>query len=215
MADAKISALTDGGGLAAGDAIAIARSGASYRASPIGHPVLVYRYEVTGSDKASIDTGVDTPDAGSNDWTNGDILEVYFYSRTDDSPGFTNVNVTVNNDGSSIYDEQIIRADNATVSGGSVRAAALWVFATAGASMGSGVFGTLDMRFQNYAGTVGNKHGVVVFGIADSTAATCAAREYALGYRSTSAMTRLKLAADSTKKFKVGTQLLIYKRLAS
>ncbi len=78
MADSKISALTSGGLVQAGDALVVARAGASLRVAPAGMPVLVYRYTVTGSDKASIDTGVDTADAGSNDWTNGDLLEIWF-----------------------------------------------------------------------------------------------------------------------------------------
>ncbi len=89
MADTKISALTDGHGLAAGDQIPIDRAGTNFRAQPLGMSSLVYRYTVTGSDKASIDTGVDTADAGSNDWTNGDLLEVFLYSRTDEATSST------------------------------------------------------------------------------------------------------------------------------
>src|SRR5262245_2995315 len=43
----------------------------------LGGSSLIYRLTVAGADKASIDTGVDAPDAGSNDWTNGDLLEVH------------------------------------------------------------------------------------------------------------------------------------------
>jgi len=44
--------------------------------SAIGSSELIYRYTVAGTDKASIDTGVDTAQAGSNDWTNGDLLDI-------------------------------------------------------------------------------------------------------------------------------------------
>lgn len=216
MADSKISALTDGGSLHAGDALAVARASSSLRVSPIGVPVLVYRYTVTGSDKASIDTGVDTPDAGSNDWTNGDLLEVFFYTKTDDAlSGGVNFDCVLNNDASGIYDEEQFFAGNTTLGGATARNRAGWALLSVGGTTAS-VFASGQLTIPNYAGTVGYKAGIYSAGIGDAMAANNRADLYGLTYRSTSAVTRLKIApTTSGKKFKVGSQLLIYKRLAS
>ncbi len=175
---------------------------------------LIYKYTVTGADKASIDTGVDTPQAGSNDWTNGDLLEIFIYARGDDT-GYCNLNTRVNNDSSAIYDLQSVAVINGTVSGGTVRADTKWLFQMPGVGFLAGVFGTFSLRIPNYLGTVGNKHGECIESIVDSTAANCEQRSFAMGYRSTTALSRLAIFADSTKNFKVGTQLLIYKRVAA
>ncbi len=219
MADSKISALTDGSPLGVGDELAIARSGSSLRvfAPPrLGANELIYRYTVTGSDKASIDTGVDTADAGSNVWTNGDLLEVFLYLRTDESAAFSQVDLTLNNDTSSIYDSIELDNANTTVGGGPHIGVANWFFGVTGASALSNLFASWMLRIPNYGGTVGHKSGRIEGGFADSTAANARNDTWTLNYRSTSAVTRLKIVPDTAgKKFKVGSQLLIYKRLAS
>ncbi len=215
MADAKISALTDGGGLAAGDAIAIARSGASYRASPIGHPVLVYRYTVTGSVKASIDTGVDTAAAGSNDWTNGDVLEVYILVRTDDAGAFVNLALNVNNDTNAIYDLQVLQGNNATPSATAVLAGTKWLAGVHGDGGSASYASACHLVIPDYAGTTFNKTGTLTAATSDATAANNEMQVLGYGWRSTAAITRLKIAPNSGANLKIGTQLLIYKRLAS
>lgn len=182
-----------------------------------GAPILLYDYEISGSDKQTIDTGADTPQAGiagtaAFPTTGLRVLEVFFYVRGDDSPGFANVNATVNNSGSSIYDLITVGGINGTVSAGPVISSAKWVLLCAGAGFASGVFSTYVMTFPNYVSTVGNKHGNLLIGTADTTSSQTVSRAYALGFRSTSALTRLAFAADSTKKFKVGTRLMVYAR---
>lgn len=216
MADAKISALTDGGALAAGDALAIARSGTSYRASPIGVPVLVYRYTVTGSDKASVDTGADTADAGSNDWTNGDLLEVFVTARTDKAANFDTVTVTVNNDTSSIYDRAVWDFQGSGLAGAPTNsnAAAGWAFDVTASSPAGSYPTAITLVIPAYAGTVFHKAGIWTAGEPFQTSGSLW-ETGPVGYRSTSAISRLKMAPSAGQKFKVGTQLLIYKRLAS
>lgn len=181
----------------------------------LGESTLVYRYTVTGSDKASIDTGVDTPDAGSNDWTNGDLLEVYLYVRTDEAAILSLVALTLNNDGSSIYDRMQLQGQNATTASANARSQTNWVFNAAGASAAAGVFAPCKIILPNYRGTVGNKTGSLETGVPDNSTSILVAVS-SLGYRSTSAISQLAIAPSTAgKKLKVGSQLLIYKRLAS
>lgn len=181
-----------------------------------GGSELVYRYTVTGSDKASIDTGVDTPDAGSNDWTNGDLLEVHLISRTDEAVTNSIIDVTLNNDTGSNYDRQTHYGNNATAGAGASLAQAKWQFSTKGASATSNWFGALKIEIPNFAGTVAYKMCHAFVSYLDPTASSGERDDVGLNYRSTSAITRLKVIPDTSgKKFKVGTQLLIYKRLAS
>lgn len=217
MADAKISALTDGGGFKAGDALAVARSAASFRVSPIGVPVLVYRYTVIGSDKASIDTGVDTADAGSNDWTTGDLLEVLMYLRTDEAVVFSLVDAILNNDSGANYTRSNVQMTNTTAAGQSALSESAMRLNAAGASVAANDFSITRLEIPNFTGTVGNKiiqyqEGV----IDDGTSANNRQLVGQYGYKSTSAITRLKIAPETAlKKLKVGSQLLIYKRLSS
>lgn len=182
-----------------------------------GASALIYRYTVAGSDKSSIDTGVDTADAGSSDWTNGDLLEVFVFARTDEAGVFrSTINMTLNNDTSSIYDRQYVDVSNTSVSGSPVVAQAQWQFVCSGNSGGSGVCGAWGMSFPNYMGTTFNKHGEFRGGVAEPTGSACQFDVQILGYRSTSAVSRLKIIPNTGGvKFKVGTQLLIYKRTAS
>ncbi len=182
----------------------------------IGNLVLVYRYTVTGSDKASIDTGVDTPDAGSNDWTNGDLLEIYLYARTDEATDGSTLAVILNNDTTAVYDFQFLRGANVTASAGKSSGNTQWSLICAAANQAASFFSTNHFVIPNYAGTVGFKTGHSAGNFTNSVSTDLEVDLYAIAYRSTSAITRAKfLPNTAAKKFKVGTQLLIYKRLAS
>lgn len=215
MTDSKISDLTDGGGLAASDEFVIARSATSYRASPIGVSVLVYRYTVSGSDKTSIDTGVDTANAGSNDWTGGDLLEVWITSRTDDATAAANISVTLNNDTGSNYDRQFVRGANATASAGNSLAATSWLLQTHGSGGGASYAAVAKISIPDFTGTTFFKSGEGSIGVPDSTNTNDVTNQVILAWKSTSAVTRLAVAATAGQKLKVGSQILIYKRLAS
>ncbi len=123
--------------------------------------------------------------------------------------------MTLNNSGSSIYDLQAVYATSAA-GGAQTVAAAKWTITCAGASCASGTFSVFSMKVPNFTGTVANKHVDMQGGIADATAANNFNGTYQLGFRSTSAVTRLAVAAAvSGKKLKVGSQILIYKRRSS
>ncbi len=216
MADSKISALTSGGGFQAGDQIPIDRSAANYRVSPIGVPVLVYRYTVTGSDKTSIDTGVDTPDAGSNDWTNGDLLEVWALLRTDEAVALSSVDITLNNDTGGNYDRQSVTGVTSTASAGQQLGNTNWPIFAAGASEAASFFSASRLTIPGFGLTSSYKVAEYVGGKNDTTSGNNRVDAHILTYRSTTAITRLKIIPDTSgKKLKVGSQLLIYKRLAS
>lgn len=184
---------------------------------PAGSSLLVYRYTVTGSPKASIDTGVDTPNAGSNDWTNGDLLEIHLYSRTDEVVALSAVNVTFNNDaGANQYVYERFRASNTTLAGAASGGSTSIQVLVAGASTLANVFTNSRMSVPAYAATVGLKTVEMTAGHADTNTGQAEFNAWAAVYRSTSALTRAAFAPNTVgKNFVVGTELLIYKRTAS
>jgi hypothetical protein len=182
----------------------------------IGGSSLIYRYTVAGADKLSIDTGVDTPDAGSNDWTNGDLLEIFMSGRTDEVGIQSNIDVTFNNDTSAVYDRQYQQTNLTTVTAGNAVSGSNWPLVLRGTTGAANEAASTIIRLPGYAGTTFVKTGDCTTAVTDSTSGNLVLLKYALGYRSTSAITRLKVICDTSgKKLKVGTQLLIYKRLAS
>lgn len=185
-------------------------------AAAVGSTELIYRYTVAGSDKASIDTTSDSPDAGSGDWTDGDLLEFWLFARTDEAGLVrSTINLTFNNDTSSIYDREYIDVSVSSVSGAGVQSAANWQFVVAGNAAGSGVCGAWHVTFPNYMGGTFNKNGTFSGGVADSTNSSQFDVQ-ALNYRSATAVSRLKVIPNTGGvKFKIGTQLLVYKRTAS
>ncbi len=185
-------------------------------AATLGASALVYRYTVTGSDKASIDTGVDTADAGSNDWTNGDLLEIFVYARTDESAVASQLQFIFNNDTTSIYDTTRLTGQNSGVSSASFANLGRFLSNASGASATASIFSATAIRVPNYAGTVAFKVGDLVESLPEPSTSAMENQVFTFGYRSASAISRFKVIPNTSgKKLKVGTQLLIYKRLAS
>ncbi len=183
-----------------------------------GAPVLLYDYEVTGSDKASIDTGVDTPSAGvagTAAFPALRTLEVWLYVRTDETVLQSQVNVNLNNDGSSIYDAMRVSGTDSSAPGSAPNAGiATWAFLVSGASVQANAFGVVRLTMPNYAGTVGYKTAESLTAtLLDSTSANNNIAIRGNLYRSTSAVNRLAVTPNvAGKKLKVGTRLLIYAR---
>ncbi len=201
---------------AAGKVLRSTGSAAAWSDGPPGMPVLVYRYTVVGSDKATIDTAVDTPDAGSNDWTNGDLLELYLYSRTDETVLTSVVYLKFNNSSTNIYDRQFTVSNNVTTCSSPNIGTAGVEWDVDGASQAANYFSHSSAYVPNFTGTVGYK----AIGSQSGTAASAAANGQVFNgshvYRDTAAITRAAISiATAGKKFKVGTQFLVYKRLAS
>ena len=184
-----------------------------------GGTLLVYRYTVAGSDKTSIDTGVDTPDAGSNDWTNGDLLKVSYRMRTDEASLFLSfVAITWNNDtGATQYDVQRFEAQGTgSFSAVSNAARANNFTKVAGASSPTGVFGVGTIEVPRYNDGVANMNGTLVGSVANQDATNAVNIQYSLGYRSTTALSRVKFTPlTGGSKLKVGSMIEIHKFVSS
>jgi len=177
---------------------------------------LVYRYTVTGSDKASIDTGADTADAGSNDWTNGDVLEVWVIARTDEAAVTRSTATLVfNNDTGSNYDIEQFGALGTSVAGAGAVAGASLQIEVPGAGASANYASTGRATIPGFSGTTFYKTMEILTGYNHATAGSNFGSLYVGSWRSTSAITRVKLGCLSTNKLVVGSELLIYKRLAS
>jgi hypothetical protein len=184
-------------------------------APSIGSNELVYRYKVTGSDKTSIDTGVDTADAGSNDWTNGDLLEIWISARTDDAGATSTLSLTVNNDGGANYDNQTVTGTNTTASASNSVAQTNWAAICHGSGGTANYAGAIRISIPNFSGTTFFKVAEMNTLRLDGTAGNNTAQSRGGGWRSTSAITRFAVSAAGGQKLKVGSEILIYKRLAS
>jgi hypothetical protein len=180
-----------------------------------GASVLLYDYTVAGADKASIDTGVDTPNAGiagtsafGAAWR---VLQIYFIGRSDDTASaFITLDWILNNDTSSIYDLQNLEGFNATAAASQTKAQASWGIYTHG-TVGSASYPSVTkMEIPGYAGSTFYKVAKVIHGGADDTNTNMATDVFTLGYRSASPITRLKIASRTTKKLKIGSRLMIY-----
>jgi len=176
--------------------------------------VLLFDYEITGSDAASIDTAVDGTYATAAFATTYPMLEVFFYGRTDEATTFGSTTIILNNDTSSLYDRISVKGVNATAAASNARAAAAWTQDLAGASHAASFFSTYHLRMPNYGGTVGFKSATCDISAPDSAAASCVVASNGLLYRSTTAISRLKIAAAGAgaQKLKVGSRLIIYGR---
>jgi hypothetical protein len=125
------------------------------------------------------------------------------------------VTVTVNNDTGSNYDRQLVRGTQTTVTAQLVNAAAGWATTVHGSGGTANYPGFVKLAFPDFSGTTFNKAGELLSGILDATGGNNDVRSHAIGWRNTAAISRLAVAAAGGQKLKVGSQLLVYKRLAS
>lgn len=181
-----------------------------------GASVLLYDYTVAGSDKASIDTGADTPTdgiAGTSAFSAAfRVLQVFVILRTDDAGATAGVSITVNNDTGAKYDLTVLQGVNATASAGSALAQANWSITVHGSGGLAGYASMGELVIPGYAGTTFNKAGIFSSTVPDSTAANNRIHVNQFGFRDTAAITRIKFAAVSTAKLKVGSRVMVYAR---
>jgi hypothetical protein len=168
----------------------------------------LYDYTVTGADKASIDTLVDGTTVAN--FAGYDLLEVWIVGRLDDAAAAANFVWTVNNDSSALYDFHIHYAVNATTVGAASLAQTAWAPVIHGSGGTANYPSVLRASFPAPNDTTFFKVGEVSNGLSDGTAANNWTLRYTLGYRSTAAISRMKIAGTGAVKFKVGTRLLIY-----
>jgi hypothetical protein len=183
----------------------------------IGSTSLVYRYVVSGSVKASIDTGVDAAQAGSGTFA-GDLLELWLYARTDEAVVLSAIDVTFNNDTTAgHYTWERFRSSNATLTGttGAGTATSIQLLG-AGASADASAFSCHRLTMPAFAATVGFKGFEVLGGVGSTTAGNNELTSWTGDFGSTAAVSRVKVApTTAAKNFAIGTELLIYSRAAS
>lgn len=192
--------------------IALASESTGLKWAP-GASILLYDYTVAGSDKASIDTGVDTPDAGyagTSAFPALRTLEVWIVGRTDEAIVFGNCNLTFNNDTGANYDQVQTQVTNATHAGTNSLAQNQIVPTLAGNSLAANYAGVIRLSIPGYAGTTFYKAMEILSGTTDSTAANNRVRALVATYKSTSAITRIKVTPGGAAKLKIGSRLIVY-----
>ncbi len=183
----------------------------------VGSSVMIYDYTVAGTDKASIDTGVDTPDSGVAGTaafpTSYAVLEVWAYLRTDDTTAAPAVTLTLNNDTSAHYDDTTIQLNNATLSQSTHISTSSFTIDAHGGGGSANYPATNKLVFPNYGNSVFYKIGELIKMTADGTNTNCFYTTGALTFHDTNPLTRLKIVpATALKKFKVGSRLTIFAR---
>lgn len=180
-----------------------------------GSSILLYDYTVAGSDKASIDTGVDTPDAGiagTAAFPALRLLEILIQARSDNAAAASTLNITLNNDTGSNYEFERQGATNTTASAAPQAATTAWAIGIHGTGGSASRATPLELLLPNYAGTAFHKSGFIRSGLTDATAGNNQIQKYVVNYLSTSAVTRVKIAGGGTDKLKVGSRISVYAR---
>jgi hypothetical protein len=174
-----------------------------------GGATKLYDYEVTGSDKASIDTNVDGTTVAN--FSGYDVLEAYVIARTDDAGANAVGVMTLNNITTASYELVRMTTDGSgTFSGGAAVAASNMAFPIHGSGGGASYPSSVFLNFPDYAGTTFFKTINSIMATMDQTAVNNNADQRCYGFRSTSEITRIKFAASGTAKLKVGSRLLVY-----
>ena len=180
-----------------------------------GSSSLVYRFAVSGSVKASIDTGVDVAQAGSGVFSGGDVLEIFLSARTDEAAVASSVGLVINNDSTAHYAVQQLADANVTLSQDSSGVSDMTttkVFGlVSGGTATANFSGSWYITIPNYAGTTFFKAGVALCVAPDTTTTSARQELWNIGWPNTAAITRLKVVPVSGN-LAVGSTLAIYKR---
>lgn len=156
-----------------------------------------------GADTATIDTGA-----------NGvsqlyDHLLLVLLLRTTEAVTLSGVNMTFNGDGGANYDRQVIRNTNTTVIGAISLAQTSFTILAPGASAQTGAFSAPAIFIPSYAQTNAHKAFDFTQASIEDTAADCRIESAAGRWRSTSAISRVALTAQSGNLL-AGSRMSIY-----
>ena len=156
------------------------------------------------SANATIDTGA-SGIAGT-----ASHLLIYFYLRSNKNATTDTVTVTVNNDSSAVYYQQVTQSFNTTVQGVPAQGGTSFnLDSVPAATAPAGVFTPWAFFLPQYAGTVGGKALQALAGYrASSIAGGLEAKDMIMFYDSTSAISRL--AVTCSGQFIVGSRMTIY-----
>lgn len=184
----------------------------AYLSIGAGHPELIYHYETTGA-QASIDTGVDTRQAGSGDWTNGYLLRIDMNIRSTRAAGNTTdaLLLTFNNDTSGLYTYQRVSGTNTTFNGTAGALATAFNPVIPTQDIPGSYFGHILVEVPNYAKN-GIGKGVTMTNFGSSTAAGSVFGGTSHGsYGGTSPITRVKIAVSVGPNLSTGSSISITK----
>lgn len=188
------------GRVTSASSVAISGSGGA------GGLIVLFDSGYLGADAASIDTGAGGIAGGHF------CLIVFGYLRTSAAVVNDNVVVTWNNDSGANYD--FIRTQNSagTVAGSTGTGGTSGLAGTVpGANDAANNFGSLHGWVPAYDGTTNKKSGRWQSDGADATAANSVQTDIGFCYRSTSAISRLKIASNTGgANLKAGSRLIIY-----
>lgn len=161
---------------------------------------------VLGADASTIDTGAAGIAGGFN------ILEIWLIVASKNAAAFETFVLTLNNDTGSNYDDMTMAAQNTTQANGTSLARANMIIPCHGAGGTAHYASTIRMTIPGYADTTFFKVAEVSAGTSDGTAGNNLFNNYSYGYRSTSAITRLKIATSSGSNLAAGSAVYIYGR---
>ena len=202
MADSKISALTDGGAVQAGDEFVVARGASDVKIA--GTQMLAKLFDSTlGADTSSIDTGASGIAGGFAG------LLILMQLRTDEAGAISNANITFNNDSGANYDVVAVQDNNTTVTGTASSAATSILGVVHGSGGSANYASSIEIFIPNYDGTTFYKTGRMLAGALDATASNQWVIDRQFAYRSTSAISRMAVAAAAGQKLKAGSRLTI------
>lgn len=155
---------------------------------------------------ASIDTGANGIAAGYS------ILEIFMLTRTDAAAGTSAVNVTFNNDTGANYDRMFVKSLNAAVSGGPTLAQTQFGLTALGNNSGANCLSVHRLTMPGYTQTTFFKELEGISASLDTgNVANCDVWALGLSYRSTTAISRMKVAGSGSNLM-AGNRLLIYGR---
>lgn len=157
-----------------------------------------------GADTNAIDTGAGGIASGH------DQLVITMLLRTDEALALSTAIITLNNDSSAIYDwMNSFTQSGSTVGQGSV-AQTGWQVLVHGANGSASYAAAVALVIPAYDQTTFWKSGVVTEGAPDATNGNQGLIVRTGGYRSTTAISRLAVAARGAAKLKAGSRLTIY-----
>lgn len=159
-----------------------------------------------GADAASIDTGAGGIAQSQN------VLEIWVIARTDQAAVGSAALLTFNNDSGAVYDYEQLTGTNVTAAAAPGNAQTSILLDAKGASAAANEASIVCLLLPGYTQTTFFKAGTSIAGAADTTAAGSIARVTSFQYRSTTAVSRAKIANGGGTVLKAGSRLLILGR---
>lgn len=157
-----------------------------------------------GAPAANIDTGAGGIAGGH------DVMEVFVVAQTTEVAVVSSFGVTVNNDGGNNYDRERAFAQDSGLGAANAVAQALWAFFAHGNAGSTGYASFLHIVIPFYGEvTAFNKTGRAESSLID--ASTVLWSPLAIGWRSTAAITRMRVAAGSGN-LATGSRMLVLGR---